>query len=154
MQTFLASTDFAQSAKWLDDIRLNNQVNEALIVLRTLTGWYAERGRKGWPHHPVTKLWIGYVPALTDYISKCLIECQARGIGLDTLANRQKCVLDALRLDAREYGEWLFGNFGKPPWLTEEFASSHRAILLGKAKETSNIWYQQWNWPEEPAGSG
>lgn len=51
----------------LDPKRLNNQINECLVILRTLTGWYERRGKKGWPNHPNVTMWQGYEYALVHY---------------------------------------------------------------------------------------
>ena len=74
MQTFLPYADFRKSAECLDDRRFNNQINEALIILRTLTGWYTKHGKNGWPNHPATKMWRGHEVALARYAIACLIE--------------------------------------------------------------------------------
>lgn len=130
MQTFITSLNLEQSAYslWENGVsgnRLSNQINEALIILRTLTGWYAERGRKGWPNHPATKMWSNYQDTLFNYTNTCVViyerlsgnDCEKRYSDLQELyplVNKS-------------------GNY--PHWLTEEFCSNHRAILLGKAWE-------------------
>ena len=64
MQTFLPYEDFEKSARVLDDKRLGKQRSESIIILKTLLGVYEKEGRKGWPHHPATKMWAGHEVAL------------------------------------------------------------------------------------------
>ena len=62
VQTFLPYPSFADSVRSLDRARMGKQRVEALQVLRAITveGY-------GWRHHPVAKMWRGYLPALTKY---------------------------------------------------------------------------------------
>lgn len=177
VQTFIPNFDLSKTAYilWEGGIsgnRLNNQINEALIILRTLTGWYAERKRKGWPNHSCTKMWAGYEDYLADYTT-ILIQEYEKLSGNDC-SKRIDQIVDAI--GACEVGP-------KPRWLTEEFASNHRSILLGKAVkayvdtkiqctpdpnkyygfiEDGNYrkfqkalkvlkWYQSFGWAEKPA---
>ena len=168
MQTFFPSLNIVETANilWEDGIsgnRLNNQINEALIILRTLTGWYAERGRKGWPNHACTKMWAGYEDYLADYV--IIIAQEYEKLSGNDCSKRINQVLDAILSTTCKTGP-------KPPWLTEEFASNHRSILLGKAhqnfankivdhqlSENDKLdkvqeileWYQSFSWSEQPA---
>ena len=155
MQTFLSSTSFEQSAKWLDTQRLGKQRVECLQILRALTN-----PNYGWQNHPCIKMWRGYEYALARYGLKICEEWVKRG-HKDTCFQKIVDVFDGIV----PYQE-------NPPWLTEEFASNHRSILLGKVLEKFNEawhnatyisdgnymmykeqvkWYQQWNWQEKPA---
>lgn len=101
--------------------------------MRTLTGYYFERGKKGWPHHPATKMWEGHVVALGRYCLACLDEYESR-MGKEYPRRREK-VLEVMR-----------GADALPPWLGDEkIHSSHRAALLAKAPE----WYGRFGWDEE-----
>jgi hypothetical protein len=62
MQVFLPYEDFYKTAKCLDYRRLGKQRVEAYQIIRTLTG-----ESKGWVHHPVVKMWLGYETALMVY---------------------------------------------------------------------------------------
>lgn len=135
MQTYVLNLNLEISASQLDNIRLNNQSNEALVILRTLTGWYIKNDRKGWPNHPIVKMWSGYEAALADYAIIHLRECDARNVGLVTLPDRYTRIESALMEDGKAYFDWELRDFEYPPWLTEQFASNHRSILLGKVME-------------------
>ena len=146
MQTFLPSTSFEQSAEWLDTKRLGKQRVECLQILRALTN-----PDYGWQSHPAVEMWRGYECALARYGLKICEEWIKRGYK-DTCFQKIVDVFDGIV----PYQE-------NPPWLTEEFASNHRAILLGKVFEKLGEawydlryikqveWYQQWNWQEQPA---
>lgn len=119
----------------------------------------------GWQHHPAVNMWRGYEAALARY---GLIVCEewiSRGY-------KDTCYQKIVDL----FGGTIPYQY-LPYWLTEEFVSNHRAILLGKAEESRKIawkhyfendwdskararferaikvksWYQQWNWVEQPA---
>ena len=74
MQTFLPYADPRASAACLDDRRLGKQRVETFQVLRAIT-WPTY----GWKHHPVTRMWRGFVPALVAYGLACVDEWAARG---------------------------------------------------------------------------
>lgn len=119
MQTFLPYADFARTARVLDDRRLRNQRNEALVILKQLHGYY----EKGWPHHPAVKMWTGYQLALLDYLREICIECERRGVR-DTVLSK------ALALGH------FNGTAADPPWLgNDAFHRSHRSNLLRKDPE-------------------
>jgi hypothetical protein len=144
MQTFLPYPSFQQTAECLDMHRLNNQINEALIILRTLTGWYSERGKKGWPNHPAVKMWKGYEVALAEYAMYCLTEyCNRQRRLLDL--NRANDILNISNGLPDEYWDNIHDK--QPSWLgLSEFHASHRAALLSKNPE----WYGQFGWTEQP----
>lgn len=135
MQTFLPYQDFSKSAAALDDKRLNNQINEALIILRTLTGWYAKNGGKGWPNHPCTKQWAGNESFLVDYCFACIDEYKKRhGKGFSIL-QRQDAVIRALEANEKMLYNWeydLYKQEKHPEWITKDFCAQHRRILLEK----------------------
>lgn len=128
MNTFLPYPSFTDSAKALDDKRLKNQCNEALIILRTLRGEYGPRG--GWPHHPATKMWRGYESSLSLYHDAVLEEIKFRGLSYtgNHLVDEQPVKT--------------------PPWLGRaDLHASHRSCLLTK----DLVWYGQFGWKEPPA---
>ena len=146
MQTFLPSISFEQSARWLDYRRLGKQRVECLQILRALNNPVY-----GWQKHPCVRMWRGYEKALKCYGLYVCMEWVDRGY-------KDSCMAQIIKIE-QDFD--LAGEYEYPPWLTEEFASNHRAILLGKVFEKlgesyNNMykkqveWYQQWNWPEKP----
>ncbi len=120
VQTFLPYPSFAQSVRVLDRARLGKQRVEALQVLRAVTvpGY-------GWRHHPVAKMWRGYVPALTRYA----LEPADAWIELghaDTV--RPQVLLFAPEVDGVPQEELEL-----PPWIGDpEFHRSHQSNLVRK----------------------
>ena len=140
MQTFLPYHSFGESAKVLDDKRLGKQRSECVIIMKTLLGVYEKEGRKGWPHHPATKMWKGYEAELWWYTKQVCWQWKLRGY--------KDTVRDWLQAIADEYPEQIKGyrppEVGEPPWLgNEEFHRSHRSNLLRKMPEH----YRQY-WPK------
>lgn len=87
MQTFLPFADYIKSAQALDDSRLHNQVNEALVImasalrLRRVEEDYVPVpvGEKvGWENHPAVKMWAGSVKCLGFYVLDCMYELSKR----------------------------------------------------------------------------
>jgi hypothetical protein len=137
MQTFLPYPDFQKSAAVLDDKRLNNQINETTVILRTLLGSY--RVGKGWPNHPVTKMWRGYEGCLATYQEACCGEYARRNsqhhTGWYTLQGLED-VYEHLRMPG-----------DAPTWLGDDRVHrSHRSNLLRKLPEH----YGQFGWVEPP----
>ena len=80
MQTFMPDSDYAGSAKALDNKRLGKQRVEAYQILRALTG-----ESTGWVNHPATRMWRGYEWQLANYGHEICREWIARGFE-DSLA--------------------------------------------------------------------
>jgi predicted DNA-binding transcriptional regulator AlpA len=80
MQTFMPDSDYAGSAKALDNKRLGKQRVEAYQILRALTG-----KSTGWVNHPATRMWRGYEWQLANYGYEICQEWIARGFE-DSLA--------------------------------------------------------------------
>lgn len=117
MQTFLPYGSFARSARVLDSPRLGKQRVETLQILRALA-----IPDYGWQNHPATRMWMGYVPALTSYGLAMTDEWLARGFA-DT-------VRDQLLEFAPEAAD---GVVARPPWLGDPaFHEGHRSNLLVK----------------------
>lgn len=149
MNTFLPYPDFLTNAAAIDNDRLSNQGNEALIILRTLTGWYAKRGRTGWPHHHATRMWRGYEAALCEYAMAILSEVTTRD-GKD-VTRRGNDLIDALAEMPGQIEAWYENSFELPAWLGDPaFHASHRACLLAKDPE----WYGRFGWTERATGPG
>lgn len=64
MQTFLPYASFSESAKVLDDKRLNKQIVEAYQILKAIT-----LPDYGWQNHPVVNMWRENELALLSYIT-------------------------------------------------------------------------------------
>ena len=122
MQTFLPSISFEQSAKWLDNARLGKQRVECLQILKALTD-----SDYGWQNHPAVKMWRGHEIALGFYGIDICNEWMNRGY-------KDSCLDKIIEL-TEQFTTIPFNNILTPPWLTEDFASNHRGILLGKAWE-------------------
>ena len=126
MQTFLPYPDPRRSAKVLDDRRLGKQRVETFQVLRALT-WPTY----GWKHHPVTRMWRGFVPALVAYGLACVDEWVARG-----RADATRAAL--LEFSGGTAPDWdvLHDRGAVPPWVGDEgLHLSHRSSLVRKDPE-------------------
>ena len=123
MQTFMPYPDFDKSAQSLDDVRLNNQCNEATIIIKSIKGLYpVKNGRRGWEHHAAAKMWRGYVDALTMYRNACCKEWIRRG-----------------KNSKRELWEHQESP-PMPPWFgREDFHRSHQSNLIRKKPEYYGI---------------
>ena len=111
-----------------------------MIILKTLLGVYEKEGRKGWPHHPATKMWKGYEGYLSIYTRYVCAEWKRRG-HKDTVYAWvvEVCSQYPTFRELRPYEDH------RPPWLgNEEFHRSHRSNLLRKMPEH----YRQY-WPDE-----
>ena len=149
MQTFLpiASLDFSQTAKVLDNKRLNKQALEGWQILLTLTELDPDGNRrvpKGWVNHPAVKMWRDNESILFSYILAMVREWKARGYN-STIDDKATATF----VRAYEIGE--IGTLGSvPSWMQDQekfevIASSHRKALLAKDYE----WYSQFNWAED-----
>lgn len=141
MMTFLPYNDWFMCANVLDwqysHNRLNNQVNEGIVIAEYLLGIRTE-----WRHNPkVLPLWKGsefellqYVQAhLTVWADKSHNPSVERFVKLGNL-------YETLVEKEIEYH--------RPFWLDDEHLfSNHRSILLGKLPS----WYEQFHWMEKPA---
>ena len=138
MQTFLPYESFVESAKCLDNKRLNKQGVEALQILNTLTG-----KSQGWKNHPAVKMWKGHEYSLCRYGIVMRREWMDRNYN-DT------CLPKFLRWEnilAHNNAYGIYKINGDPPWLGDKaFHSSHKASLLSKNFE----WYSQFGWSEKP----
>lgn len=138
MQTFLPFPCFAQSARCLTNDRVYNQVNEAVVIARTLLGLYppTKTGRPGgWPYHPATRMWAGHTFALIDYAMVCYAESKRRGINVDPARFTELTDLQGVSVDT-----------GMPHWFGDEaFHRSHRSNLIRKRPD---VYRGQLGWSE------
>lgn len=129
MQTFLPYPDFYDTAKCLDNRRLNKQLVEVQQILRTLIG-----KSDGWQNHPAVRMWRGY-------------ESTLRGYGLTVnreYAQRFGRPL-AFHKSGQEVLQLILADTGPPPWLgLPAFHAAHRSNLLRK----DPIWYGRFGWTE------
>jgi hypothetical protein len=147
MQTFLpiATTDFSQIAKTLDNKRLNKQALEAwqiLMILTQLDPQGNERVPKGWVGHPAVKMWDGSGYMLYMYTLAMTHEWIERGYK-STIPEKATLTLQK----AIDNGTLIMGT---PQWIQdvamfEKVASTHRQALLVK----DYGWYSQFNWEED-----
>lgn len=122
MQTFLPFQDFSKSAAALDRQRLGKQRIENLTIMKALVA------DGGYNHHPVTKQWEGYEPALMAYqMAVCSEWTLFRGYK-DTCIVKTMDVYTAAGFDLSE-----ILNPPMPPWLGDkDYHRSHRENLLFK----------------------
>jgi Pyrimidine dimer DNA glycosylase len=126
VQTFLPYPDPRASAAVLDDRRLGKQRVETFQALRALT-W----PQYGWKHHPVVRMWRGFVPALVAYGLVCVDEWRARG-----RADATRVAL--LEFTGGKQPDWdeLHDAGAVPPWVGDEALHlSHRSALVRKEPE-------------------
>ncbi len=127
IQTFLPSESFEESAKWLDDRRLNKQILEAKTIYDIVSG---KNTNSRWANHTATNLWKGYSEALALYYNSCLHEWKE------------------VRHKNHSYKEILIDvniHVWMPPWLGDvRLHSSHRCNLLRKDFE----FYSKYGWQE------
>jgi len=125
MQTFLPYADFRESAKALDNKRLNKQILECYQILNVL---YNEDPRAGWRNHPAVKMWRGHEGALYTYTINMVQEADKRGIKTDK--NKANLLMIALQR-AATWNEKL------PAWFNNQdiiarVTTTHKANLYRK----------------------
>ena len=74
MQTFMPYSDIDKSVRCLDYRRLGKQRVEAMQTYNQIT-----KGKGGYPHHPVNRMWGKYPDALAYYQNACIEEWIDRG---------------------------------------------------------------------------
>ena len=127
MQTFVPYSDFARTARALDDKRLGKQRVETLQIFRALV-----REKYGYKHHPAVLMWKGYESALLCYGMAICDEWIKRGFK-DTV--RQK-LLDEAAVARPPTQRELRATNALPPWLAKPAVKrSHRAALVKKLPE-------------------
>lgn len=125
MQTFITSTSYDECAQALDDKRLKNQRNEALVILRTLLGEYPSGG---WKHHPNVTRWKGYESQLIAYAVAMCNEIRERGIKSKHGDETPFC-----ELVVKHQIVWAGSKL--PPFITAELIAEHKRILKEKQGE-------------------
>jgi hypothetical protein len=149
MQTFipLATDDYSEIAKTLDNKRLNKQALEGWQILMTLLELDPQgdhRKPRGWVNHPAVRMWRGSELELGSYVGAMVKEWKRRGykstIDVKTSNTLQVAYENAL-INEQPH---------KPTWMQDQqeleaIASTHRKALLVK----DYAWYSQFNWPED-----
>ena len=122
MQTFLPYESFEQSAKVLDNKRLNKQIVECYQILKAITD-----STYGWQSHPIVKMWEGYPTSLLIYAFSMYKERKNRtGKEHQSYINME----DYYYSNNLKYVETI-----SPVWLgNEKFHDSHKSNLLRKDK--------------------
>lgn len=148
MQTFLplATTDFRQIAKVLDNKRLNKQALEGWQIMMTLLQLDPQgnhREPKGWRNHPAVKMWEGKEELLYYYVLCMVAEWKDRGYK-STIGDKATATMTHAakrdRLTGKEPPYWMADKIK-----FEQIAASHRLALLTKDYE----WYSQFRWAED-----
>jgi len=129
MQTFLPTSNFAESAKYLDYRRLGKQRVEVLQLLNS----FHKPNYKGWKNHPAREMWRGYENALVMYGQAICNEWVSRGYK-DTCFGK---------ITAHYNGNL---NSELPSWVgREDIHLSHKSNLIRKYPE-----YYKPFWPDVP----
>ena len=129
MQTFLPTSNFAESAKYLDYRRLGKQRVEVLQLLNS----FHKPNYKGWKNHPAREMWRGYENALVMYGQAICNEWLSRGYK-DTCFGK---------ITAHYNGNL---NSELPSWVgLEDIHLSHKSNLIRKYPE-----YYKPFWPDVP----
>ena len=138
--TFHISPDYRETARCLDNCRLNKNITEAYQVFR----WCMAEGVMQGNPHPYY-MWNGYEESLLEYIVEMHLEWKRRfDVGLRGGKHTHKNGLEAEEL----LGRIDTSRYQKPYWINDErVLSSQRSALLYKDFN----WYSQFGWSEEPA---
>jgi hypothetical protein len=149
MQTFLplATKDFAQVARVLDNKRLNKQALDGWQIMLNLLELDPEgnhRTPKGWSNHPAVKMWRGSELTLWEYVMAMVDEWKARGFKSTIGDKATRTLAHAAARTTMPSSQWY------PAWMQdpdkfEQIAASHRVALLSKNYE----WYSQFHWSED-----
>ena len=135
MQTFMPYNDFVKSAQMLDYRRLGKQRVECKQILLALT-----EPSYGWKHHPATKMWAGYEPALCAYASVICNEWMSRGYEDSLLLYFAK---EFYKVGGRSHPTSMRMMYDMPHWMGDEaFHHSHRMALRDKEPRH----YEQFGW--------
>lgn len=138
MQTFLPYEDFDETARVLDLTRLNSQLNETIVILRSNLGVYEPNKRTGvigWSAHPAARMWKGRELNLVKYGQALAREFLRRPLSKynpdgSLLARRNR--LAKFNALYKEFEARGFVDQPMPLLGDEEFHSAFRALLLYK----------------------
>lgn len=151
MQIFIPYPTFDDSVKCLDKRRLQKQNLETTQILDAILNLPTKSGkeRKGWLNHPALVMWKNHPGALTDYLERGIVECNARGIKTDYVQDRLNLYRSLNACQDRTLPIW---------WGDIKVHNSHKSRLLQKGfeelfkkqKTAQNTieWYANFNWDE------
>lgn len=124
MQTFVPHREHAESARVLDNKRLNKQLLEG----RQIIGILATGKTKGaWVNHPAVLMWRGCEGELYRYLEDIKNECVDRGISTE----KNWSTINQIKEDAVVWTEYRM-----PDWWTDtRVFQSHRMNLYRKDPE-------------------
>lgn len=135
MQTFLTSYSFIDSAKNLDNKRLNKQCLEAIQLYELCTNrlFISKSFPENYRNHPACKWWQSNPSSLAYYIFCHVNELYNRFGKAGTIWNASIDIANSLNYD-------LFT--GVPEFLSSKIVESHRSALLYKTE--CNYWLHQY----------
>jgi hypothetical protein len=155
MQTFITHASweklpeeiFIDTARTLDDKRLNKQALEAWQILMTnlrLNPDGTPRINKGWMNHPATLMWTGCDLALLKYINAMVAEWQRRG-------NQSSIAVKARDTYAQALKQYLATEYlVYPVWLTDVTKLQHIVATHRQALSVKNWdYYKEFGWFKE-----
>jgi hypothetical protein len=128
MQTFLPYKSFVNTARTLDNKRLNKQILECYQILKVIS---SNDPHAGWRNHPAVKMWRGYEKSLWNYTMCMVDEAVIRGIRTD--GNMRNL------LALRDNVGHTWGS-GDPKWMDDKtimarVTTTHKANLYRKDPE-------------------
>ena len=125
MQTFVPWPDVYESARSLDNKRLNKQLLEGRQIYKILS---SNQKTGGWVNHPAVNMWRNYDNALFFYLNAIKIECTYRDI------STEKNWSEIMRMHEMNYFRGT--SYDMPPWWGDERVHlSHRQNLYNKDPE-------------------
>jgi len=120
MQTFVTGTNL-YTRSTLDTKRVLNQINEATVIYKALTGL-----TQAWINHPAVKMWAGYEDALLEYRQDMMLEAILRGYEYQWQS-----------LPFKPFADKIY-----PPWYDkEEVHVMYKGLLLFKNLEHYSKYY-------------
>ena len=135
MQTFMPYQSYTQVAKTLDYKRLGKQRVEGMQTYNQLT-----KGKGGYPHHPINKMWTGYESSLAEYTNAMITQWITRGYN-NTMETIRCCwqYRTGLHYETKDGGEYYdldIHTHQKPNWVFDNaLHTSHQSNLLRKDYE-------------------
>ncbi len=123
MQTWLPYSNFHDSLRCLDWLRLSYQKRQTYDLIKVIT-----ENTSGWKNHPIILMWKDYPNALKLYYNISLDAWEARGYTLKKYNEKFEINENDVEMP------WWLGN--------EELHNSHRSVLLRRLPK----YYCQFNW--------
>ena len=128
MQTFLPFKSFTNTARALDNKRLNKQILECYQILNVLSN---DDPHAGWRNHPAVKMWRGHELGLYTYTMAMVEEADIRGIKTE---NNLRNITELKKRVGQGWGD------GLPVWMDDKkvmarVTTTHKANLYRKDPE-------------------